>query len=84
MERLHDALGSACTIGDFEEQDLIPEFQYYADEDKTGFDRISDKPLPPTPEAGDNYIGAHVTLPRGDKEAMGELLTVHVATMAKS
>ena len=65
MKRLHDSLGPACVTGDFEKEDLTPEFQYYADEDKTGFDRTPDEPLPPTPEAGDNYVGARVMLPRG-------------------
>ena len=74
MERLHDALGPVCVTGDFEKEDLTPEFQYYADEDETGFEGTPDEPLPPTPEAGDNYVGARVNLPRGDGEALRKVV----------
>ena len=50
MPQLQEALGSACTIGDFEDADLTPEFEYYADGVEDGFDGTPDDTLPPTPE----------------------------------
>ena len=60
----------SATISDFEENDLTPNFEYYAD-DEDGFEGTADetlppKLLPPTPEADDNYVGAELLLPRGD------------------
>ena len=74
MKRVHDALGPACTVDDFTAEEITPEFEFYADKDETGFEGTPDEPLPPTPEAGDNYVGAHVTLPRGDSEALGKVV----------
>ena len=75
MTRVHDALGPACVINDFDDvEELTPEFEYYADEDETGFEGTPDEPLPPTPEVGDNYVGARLNLPRGDGQAMGRVV----------
>ena len=74
MERVHDALGPACTVNDFTVEELTPNYEFYADKDETGFEGVPDESLPPTPEAGDNYVGARVTLPRGDSEALGKVI----------
>ena len=75
MKRVYDSLGPACQPGDFDEEDLTPDFEYYADESEDGFEGTPDETLPPTPEAGDNYVGARVRLPRGnDEEAMGRVV----------
>ena len=30
MSQVQEALGAACTVGDFEDADLTPKFDYYA------------------------------------------------------
>ena len=57
MERVYDALGPACTVNDFTVEELTPKFEFYADQDETGFGGTPGKPLPSTQEAGDNYVG---------------------------
>ena len=37
MYQLQEALGAACTVGDFDDDDLTPEFDYYADDVGDGF-----------------------------------------------
>lgn len=69
MLRANHAVGRRYIIADFDASDLTPEFEYYADKDKDGVERIPDEILPPTPEAGDNYVGTKVQLPRGDEMA---------------
>ena len=34
MSQVQEALGAAFTVGDFEDSDLTPEFDYYADDVK--------------------------------------------------
>ena len=62
---------NTCTIGDVEDADLTPEFDYYADDVEDGFDGTTDKTLPPTPEVNDNYVGENVILPRGNYMVQG-------------
>ena len=37
ISQVQEALGAACTFGDFDDADLIPEFEYYDDDVKDGF-----------------------------------------------
>ena len=73
MDSVHDALGPACVPDDFEDEDLTPEHEFYEDDEQEIFEGNPDEPLPPTPEVGDNYVGARVTLPFGDGEASGRV-----------
>ena len=50
MSQVQEALGAACTVGGFEDADLTPEFDYYADNTEDGFEGTPDETLPPTPE----------------------------------
>ena len=36
-EKLQEALGAACTVGDFDDAELTPEFDYCADDVKDNF-----------------------------------------------
>ena len=65
MEALEAALGPACAEGDFDESELTPTFETYADQVEDGLEGTPDDELPPTPEALDNYVGARLLLPRG-------------------
>ena len=38
MSQVQEALGSAWTVGYFEDANLTPEFDYYADDAKGGFE----------------------------------------------
>ena len=60
MEELEGAMGPGCKEQDFEPDDLTPEFELYADADQNedGLQGTPDEELPPTPEVGDNYVGA--------------------------
>ena len=46
MRQATEALGPSATISDFEEIDLTPDFEYYAD-DEDGFEGTADETLPP-------------------------------------
>ena len=69
--QVKEALGAACTVGDFEDADLTPEFDYYADDVEDGFERTSDETLPPMLEVNDNYVGANILLTRGNDMFQG-------------
>ena len=74
MVQLKESLGPACIISDFPEQYHTPENEYYADDDQEdGFEGSPDE-LPPTPEVGDNYVGAQLELPRGDAIMQGRVV----------
>ena len=76
MLRLHDKLGGAAQPQDFPEDDLTPEFSYYADGNEDGFTGCPDEVEPveiPTPEASDNYVGVSIQLPRGPDMALGRV-----------
>ena len=49
MSQVQVALCAACTNEDFEDSELTPEFDYYADDVKDGFEGTHDETLPPTP-----------------------------------
>ena len=66
MSQVQEALGAACTVGDFDDADLTHKFDYYADNVEDGFEGTPDEILPPTPEVNNNYVGANVLLPRGN------------------
>jgi hypothetical protein len=72
MTSVEAALGPACTEDDFEDDELTPVFESYEDEDEDGMEGTPDEVLPPTPEAGDNYVGARLLLPRGGDEGMAQ------------
>ena len=67
MTQAREALGPSAVVSDFDDIDLTPNFDYYAD-GEDGFEGTPDetlpaKLLPPTPEADDNYVGAQLMLP---------------------
>ena len=37
LSQVQEALGATCTVGDFEDDDLTLEFDYYADDVEDGF-----------------------------------------------
>ncbi|MFN9958336.1 MAG: hypothetical protein ACK55I_34985, partial [bacterium] len=58
-----DILGRPARDGDFEPDDLTPDYDYY---DPNDYDPdMGDVEVQVTPEADDNYIGANVSLPLG-------------------
>ena len=59
MSQVQEALGAACTVEDFEDSELTPEFDYYADDVEDGFEGTRDETLSPTPEVNDKYVGAN-------------------------
>ena len=73
MSQVQEALGAACTVEDFQDSELTPEFDYYADDVKDGFEGTHDETLPPTPEVNDNYVGANVLLPWGNDMVQGSV-----------
>ena len=73
MSQVQEALGAACTVGDFDDADLTPEFYYYVDNIEDSFQGNPDEILPPTPEVNDNYVGANDRLPRGKDMAQGRV-----------
>jgi len=76
MTQAKEALGPSTTVSDFEDIDLTPDFDYYAD-DEDGVegtpDELPTQLLPPTPKVDDNYVGAELMLPRGDSMAQGRV-----------
>ena len=73
MSQVLEALGAACTVGDFEDVDLTPEFYYYAEYVEDGFEVSAYETLPPTPEVNDNYICANFFLPHGNYIVQGRV-----------
>ena len=73
MSQIHEALGAACTVGYFEDADLNPEFDYYADNLEDCFQVTPDDILPPTTQVNNNYVGANVLLPRGNDMDQGRV-----------
>ena len=71
MSQLQEALGAACTVGDFEDSDLTPELDYYADNVEDSFEGTPDEILPPTPELNNKYFVVNVLLPRGNNMYQG-------------
>ena len=61
----------------FPHNDLIPEFEYYADEVEDGFegtlDEIKEAPHP-TPEVSDNYVVSRLQLTHSQSLARGRVL----------
>ena len=50
MSQVQEDLGADCTVGDFEDAELAPEFEYYDDDFEDVFEGAPDETLPPTPE----------------------------------
>ena len=46
MSQLQEDLGAACTVGDLEDADLTPEFDYYEDNIEDGFEGTPYETLP--------------------------------------
>ena len=63
---VYNNLSSACTVPNFAEDDLTPEFEYYEGEDKEGCEETPDEIILPTPEMNYNYVSARVQLPHGN------------------
>lgn len=71
-------LGPKSSPNDFEPDEMTPEWEFYADEDGNvslpeGPSEETDPFILPTPEAGDNYVGVNISLPRGDRMAVGRV-----------
>ena len=56
---------------DFDNEGQTPVFQLYEDDDDGVISHAKEAEEEPTPITFDNYIGAEVTLPRGDKMVSG-------------
>lgn len=65
-------MGPGFEAQDFDPGDLTPKLEVYADQDEDGLQGTPDEELPPTPEVGDDYVGAHLLLPRGDDHDMAQ------------
>ena len=79
MTRLTDCIGPAADQEDFSYRNLTPEFEYYADDVKDGFEGTPDEiPVIPvsTPVLGDNYACVSLSRPRGLAMAIGFLLII--------
>ena len=57
MLQVQKALGPATVVDDFSDKNITPEFGYYTDDVKDGFEGTPDKILPHTPEINDTYVG---------------------------
>ena len=64
-------LGPATKSLDFDDESQTPVFQLYEDDDDGVIDHAKEAEEEPTPISFDNYIGAEVTLPRGDEMVSG-------------
>ena len=73
MSQVQEALGAACAVGYFEDADLTPEFDYYYDDVKDGFQRTPDETLPPTSELNDKYVSENVFLSRENDVLQGRV-----------
>ena len=74
MSQVQEALGAACTVGDFDDSDLTPEFDYYDDGIDDGFEGTPDEILPPEQEVNNKYFRENVLLPCGNDMAQGRVL----------
>ena len=66
-------LGPATKLSDFDDEGQTPIFQLYGDDDDGVIDHAKEAEEEPTPISFNNYIGAEVTLPRGDKMVLGTM-----------
>ena len=73
ISQVQKVLGAACTVGFFDDADLTPELDHYADNVKDGFEGTPDDILPPTLEVNNNFVGANVILPCGKDIAQGRV-----------
>ena len=64
-------LGPATKLSDFDDEGQTLVFQLYEDDDDGVIGHAKEAEEEPTPISFDNYIGAEVTLPRGDKMVSG-------------
>ena len=73
MSKVQEALGDACTVGDFEDAYVTPKFDYYAEDVEDGFEGTPDETISPTPEVNNNYVGENIILPRGNDMDQGRV-----------
>ena len=64
-------LGVGTKSLDFDDEGQTPVFQLYEDDDDGVLSHAKEAEEEPTPILFDNYIGAEVTLPRGDEMVSG-------------
>ena len=69
--RIEIKLGPATKSLDFDDEGQNPVFQLYEDDDDGVIDHAKEAEEEPTPISFDNYIGAEVTLLRGDEMVSG-------------
>ena len=72
---VHERLGDVMTASDLfdgEEEQALPTFELYADNDGEQHQHAEDADV--TPEVGDEYVGAQVTLPHGSEYSQGRVV----------
>ena len=68
-ESIVTSLGPGSTDKDFDAEDLTPELPHMEDQETDDSD--DQPPDKVTPEAGDNYINAKISIPKGGSLARG-------------
>ena len=69
--RIEIKLGPSTKSLDFDDEGQTPVFQSYEEDDDGVISHAKEAQEEPTPISFDNYIGAEVTLPRGDEMVSG-------------
>ena len=69
--RIEIKLGPSTKSLDFDDEGQTPVFQLYEQDDDGVISHAKEAQEEPTPISFDNYIGAEVTLPRGDEMVSG-------------
>ena len=71
-ESIDASLGPGSTDADFDVEDLTPEFPHVGDK---GTNNLDDQtPDEVTPEEGDDYVNAEISLPKGGSMARGRVI----------
>ena len=71
-ESIDASLGPGSTDADFDAEDLTPELPHMEDQETDNSD--DETPDEVTPEAGDAYINAEISLPKGGSMARGRVI----------
>jgi hypothetical protein len=75
-KEVHEQLGDVMTANDFfgDDGEAWPTFDLYADNHGESHRNAEDADADATPEAGDEYVGARVSLPRGSVLSQGRVV----------
>jgi hypothetical protein len=71
-ESIDTSLGPGSTDADFDAEDLTPELPHMEDQETDDLD--DQTPDEVTPEAGDDYVNADISLPKGGSMARGRVI----------